>query len=109
MNIDTGVDALTWLFAKDGIRVPDEFHLKPRVKEIIDIAKAQPNHDDQDLETKDAIFHQTIGFFNELKPRAQLSKEVVLKYPHLKLYREDPGAYNDKHGKELIPTKNVLN
>ena len=84
MNIDTGVDVLTRLFAKDmasrkvDIRVPDEFLLKPRVKEIIDLVNNQPNHDDKDLETKDAIFHKTIEFLKEFKPRGDLREDEVL-------------------------------
>ncbi len=57
-------------------------------------------NNDQDLVTKDAIFHQSIEKFYKLIPRDQLPDEVLQKYPHLQLYLEDRTAYNDMHGHE---------
>ena len=109
MNIDTGVDTITRLHAKDmasravDIRVSQENLSKQRVQDIIDIVNAKPNHDGQDLESRNVIYHQIIGLFKELKSRGDLreDKEEVLKnYPHLELYLEDREAYNSTHGNE---------
>ncbi len=85
------------------MKVSDDNLSKHRVQDIINIAKVQPNYgyqriytnNNQDLETKDVIFHQTIEKFYKLIPRGQLHDEVLQNYPHLQLYREDPEAYND--------------
>jgi hypothetical protein len=82
MYLDIGVDSITRLYAehmasrKVDIRVSQEDLSKQRVQDIIDIVNNQPNHDDHDLETKDAIFHQTIELFKELKPRAQFRNDL---------------------------------
>ncbi len=75
MVLDIGINFLTHFHAehmasrKVDIKVSDENLSKPRVQDIIDLVNNQPKHDDHDLETKDAIWHQSIGNFKELKSR----------------------------------------
>ena len=68
MNLDTGKNAMTRFHAnhmasrKGDIRVPDEFLSNQKVQYIIDLIN-QPKHDDHDLESRNVIYHQTIGLF----------------------------------------------
>ncbi len=91
MNLDTGVDSLPRLYVKHMasrevyIRVSDENLSKPRVQDINNIAKVQPNYgyqriytnNDEDLEREAAIFHQSIEKVYEVIPRGQLCDEVL--------------------------------
>ena len=99
MNLDTGTNTMTWFHAelmasRKVDTVSKEDLLKPRVQEIIDIINEKPKYDDHDLETKPALYHQSIGYFKQLKPRNQLTDDEVRMYPHLKEFLEDPGAHN---------------
>ncbi len=104
MYLDNGVEAITQLYAehmtsrKVDIIVSQEDLSKQKVQYIIDLVKNQPKYDDHDLETKNVIFHQSIGYFKQLKSRNQLTDDELETYPHLQPYLKDSKGYSAKQG-----------